>query len=271
LFKVSKVRKRKDLVIKERYYFSQYLCIEDFVMLQSKGFKRTFKHNLLLAILFAFAAGIVNVFGFVNFGIFTTNITGHIGEFALWFEQSKWAAVQKITLWITAFGFGSFTSSVIIGFFEKRKPKLSYTLPVIIEIGLLLWCLLIQKYPDQQARQILILLYAMGLQNGIVSVVSGKVVRTTHLTGMVTDVGIGLGKVVLRKGNKVFVLRSLILNLAVITSFILGAMLSALVTMDYHEKVLLIPIILLVLILIFDFRTIEKGMNKMKQLRERFT
>src|SRR5690554_7234766 len=81
-------------------------------MLQSKGFRRTFKHNLLLAILFAFAAGIVNVFGFVSFGTFTTNITGHIGEFALWFEQSKWTAVQKITLWIAAFGFGSFTSSV---------------------------------------------------------------------------------------------------------------------------------------------------------------
>lgn len=238
-------------------------------MLQSKGFRRTFKHNLLLAILFAFAAGIVNVFGFVSFGTFTTNITGHIGEFALWFEQSKWTAVQKITLWIAAFGFGSFTSSVIIGFFEKRKPKLSYTLPIVIEIGLLLWCFLIYKNFDQQAKQILILLYAMGIQNGIVSMVSGKVVRTTHLTGMVTDVGIGFGKILLRKGNRVFVLRSLLLNLAVVVSFISGAMLSAFVTIDYHENVLLIPIILLISILIYDFKTIEKGMEKMKQLRER--
>src|SRR5690554_8131764 len=209
-------------------------------MLQSKGFRRTFKHNLLLAILFAFAAGIVNVFGFVSFGTFTTNITGHIGEFALWFEQSKWTAVQKITLWIAAFGFGSFTSSVIIGFFEKRKPKLSYTLPIVIEIGLLLWCFLIHKNFDQQAKQTLILLFAMGVQNGIVSVVSGKVVRTTHLTGMVTDVGIGLGRLLLRKGNLVFLKRSLIIYFSVITMFILGGFLSALLTPKIQENVLLI-------------------------------
>jgi len=238
-------------------------------MLQSKGFRRTFKHNLFLAILFAFAAGVVNVFGFLSLGIFTTNITGHVGEFALWLEQSKWTAVLKLALWIAAFGLGSFTSSVITGFFEERKPKLSYTLPIIIEIGLLLWCFLIHPDLNQQAKQILILLYTMGIQNGIVSVVSGKVVRTTHLTGMVTDIGIGFGKMLLRKGNKIFVLRSLLLNLAVVISFISGAMLSAFVTIDYHENVLLIPIILLVSILIYDFKTMEKGIEKMKKLRER--
>lgn len=239
-------------------------------MLQSKGFKRTFKHNLLLAILFAFAAGIINVFGFVSLGIFTTNITGHVGEFALSFELSKWKAVEQMLLWIVAFGFGSFTSAIIIGLFEKRQPKLSYTLPIVIEISLLLWCFWLNKEtPSQAARQILILLYAMGLQNGIVSVVSGKVVRTTHLTGMVTDIGIGLGKLLLRIGNKIFVLRSLTLNLSVVISFILGGILSAFVTINYAENVLIIPIVLLISILIYDFRTIEKGMQKMKQLRER--
>lgn len=237
-------------------------------MLHSKGFKRTFKHNLLLAVLFAFAAGIINVFGFVSFGIFTTNITGHVGEFALWFELSKWTAVQKITLWIAAFGMGSFTSSLIIGYFEKRKPKLSYSLPVVIEIGMLLWCYLIHN-GNVQSQQVLVLLYAMGLQNGIVSVVSGKVVRTTHLTGLVTDIGISLGKVVLKKGNKIFVWRSLLLNLSIITSFMFGAMLSAAVTIDYHEQVLLIPVFLLLSILIYDFKTIEKGMEKMMQIKNR--
>lgn len=235
-------------------------------MLHSRGFKRTFKHNLLLAVLFAFAAGIVNVFGFVSFGIFTTNITGHVGEFALLFELSKWSAVKKITLWVAAFGMGSFTSSLIIGYFEKRKPKLSYSLPVVIEMVLLLWCYAIHK-EHHPTQQILILLCAMGLQNGIVSVVSGKVVRTTHLTGLVTDVGISLGKIILHKGNKVFVWRSLFLNLAIITSFIFGALLSAAVTIGYHEQALLIPVFLLFSILIYDFRTIEKGMEKIKQIK----
>lgn len=238
-------------------------------MLHSKGFQRNFRHNLFLAVFFAFVAGIVNVFGLIELGTFTTNITGHVGEFALSLELLKWAAVYKITLWIASFGFGSFTSSLIVSFFEERNPKLSYSLPIIIEITFLLWCFSINNISGQQQNQTLILLFAMGVQNGIVSVVSGKVVRTTHLTGMVTDVGIGLGKLFLKKGNLVFVKRSLIINLSVITMFISGGLLSALLTLKFQENVLLIPIILLVSILIYDLKTISIGLRKMKELKEK--
>lgn len=238
-------------------------------MLQSKGVKRTFKHNLLLAILFAFTAGIVNVYGFVNLGVFTTNITGHVGEFALWFELSRWTAVKKIALWLTVFGLGSFCSSLCVGFFKKRQPKLSYALPILVEIALLLWCFLIHNHEGQQDNQVLILLFAMGLQNGIVSVVSGNVVRTTHLTGMVTDIGIGLGKMFLKKGNKVDVRSLLLLNSAVVLSFLIGGVLGAYITLDYYEKALLIPIFLLISILIYDFKMITTAMEKMREFKER--
>src|SRR5690606_26439106 len=114
-----------------------------------------------------------------------------------------------------------------------------------------------------------ILLYAMGLQNGIVSVVSGKVVRTTHLTGMVTDLGLSLGKLLMKKGNLVFVKRNITLSFAIITSFITGGIASAFLTVSYSEKVLYIPIILLICILIYDFKTIEKSINRMKKIREK--
>lgn len=242
---------------------------KNFEMLHSKGFRRNFRHNLFLAVFFAFVAGIVNVFGLLELGTFTTNITGHVGEFALSLELLKWTAVYKITLWIAAFGFGSFTSSLIVNYFEEKKPKLSYSLPIIVEIIFLLWCFSINNQPEQKQTQTLILLFAMGIQNGIVSVVSGKVVRTTHLTGMVTDVGLGLGKLILKKGNLVFVKRSLILNISIITMFIAGGAISTYLTIRYHENVLLIPIILLVSILIYDLRTIETGLKKMKKIREK--
>src|SRR5690554_3865325 len=238
-------------------------------MLQSKGVKRTLKHNMFLAIFFAFTAGIVNIYGFVNLGVFTTNVTGHVGEFALAFELSRWLAVKKITFWPLAFGLGSFSSALIIGFFEKKHPWLSYAIPILTEIILLIWCLLIHDQHGAQSKQILILLFAMGLQNGIVSVVSGKVVRTTHLTGMITDIGIGLCKFLLRQGNKFFVLRSLLLNISVVFSFIIGGILSAFLTITYQENVLLLPIGLLISALIFDFNSITKTMNKMLRIRDR--
>src|SRR5690554_5871526 len=239
-------------------------------MLRSKGFRRTFIHNLMLAIFFAFVAGIVNVFGLIELGTFTTNITGHIGEFTVSLELLKWTTVYKITLWIASFGLGSFTSSLIVNYFEYKKPKLSYSLPIIIEIGLLFWCFSISSLPNQEYKQTLILLFAMGVQNGIISVVSGKVVRTTHLTGMVTDVGIGFGRLLLKKGNLVFLKRSLIIYLSVITMFILGGFLSALFVPRIQENVLLIPIFLLISIIFYDLKTISTGLKKMKELKEKF-
>lgn len=235
-------------------------------MLQSKGFHRTFKHNLLLAVFFAFVAGIINVYGLIDLGTFTTNITGHVGELALSAEMLDWKEAGKVIYWIASFGFGSLTASLLINYFEEKKPKWSYSLPILIEIGFLLWCFFSDKEFHFQTNT---LLFAMGIQNGIVSVVSGKVVRTTHLTGMVTDIGLGLGKLFLKKGNLVFVKRSLIINTSVITMFIVGGLLSATLTFQIHEKVLLIPVLILISILIYDLKTIESGLRKMKKIRER--
>ncbi|MFA7446689.1 MAG: YoaK family protein [Flavobacteriaceae bacterium] len=238
-------------------------------MLSSKGYERTFTHNLLLAVFFAFVAGLINVFGLINLGIFTTNLTGHVGELALSLETFHWKEARKVLFWIAAFGLGSFTSSVMVAFFEEKRQKLSYVLPIIVEILLLSWCILISSESEKNALQILILLYTMGLQNGIVSVVSGKVVRTTHLTGMVTDLGLSLGKLLMRKGNLVFVKRNITLNFAIIVSFITGGIASAFLTVSYSEKVLFIPIILLICILIYDFKTIEKSLSRMRKIREK--
>ncbi len=231
-------------------------------MLRSTGVRRTFTHNLLLAVFFAFIAGIINVFGLINLGVFTTNITGHVGELALSVETMRWQESKKVILWIFAFGFGSFTSAVLVNYLQDKMIQLSYALPIGIEIGLLIACFVLNKTPENQAIQILILLYTMGLQNGIVSVVSGKVVRTTHLTGMVTDVGIGLGKLVLKKGNQIFVRRSLLLNISIIIMFVTGGIIGTLITYKYQEKVLLIPIILLISILLYDLKVIEKHGEK---------
>lgn len=42
---------------------------------------------------------------------------------------------------------------------------------------------------------IMLLCFTMGLQNAIITKLSNAVIRTTHLTGMVTDIGIALGRI----------------------------------------------------------------------------
>lgn len=50
-------------------------------MFRHQGKNRTFKHNLQIATLLSFVAGIVNVSGFLVIRQFTTNVTGHFALF----------------------------------------------------------------------------------------------------------------------------------------------------------------------------------------------
>ena len=40
----------------------------------------------------------------------------------------------------------------------------------------------------------LVLCYIMGLQNAVITKISNAEIRTTHITGLVTDLGIEIGK-----------------------------------------------------------------------------
>src|SRR6478735_9002791 len=165
-------------------------------MFRHKGISRTFKHNIRIASLLSFVAGIVNVVGFLAVQRLTTNVTGH---FAFFVEE-----ILKVDLWegfvfflyIFFFFLGSFTSGVLVEILSKKKQRFIYILPIIIE-SLILFSVaisgeyLVAKNPDLLAYA---LLYAMGLQNSLVTLISNSAVRTTHLTGLFTDLGIELSQ-----------------------------------------------------------------------------
>jgi uncharacterized membrane protein YoaK (UPF0700 family) len=50
-------------------------------MLRHQGRSRTLKHNLQIATVLSFVAGIVNVTGFLSIHQLTTNVTGHFAQF----------------------------------------------------------------------------------------------------------------------------------------------------------------------------------------------
>jgi len=78
----------------------------------------------------------------------------------------------------------------------------------------------------------------MGLQNGMVSAYSGAVIRTTHVTGIFTDLGIYLGH--LLRGLPVDRLRLRVCVL-VAASFMLGSVVGAGLFRQLQQHSLLIP------------------------------
>ena len=86
---------------------------------------------------------------------------------------------------------------------------------------------------NQQLSGLFFAAAACGLQNGMTTHYSGAAVRTTHMTGMVTDLGIFFGKWISRKPLDPW---RLALYLVALTGFVLGGLAGALSFAKWHQN-----------------------------------
>lgn len=196
-------------------------------MLRHLGTRRAYSHNVKIAALLSLTAGFVNAAGFLGFSVLTTNVTGHAALFAERLVMQDWKTSRVVALWMTLFLAGAFLSSLIINYIG-RNQRFSYVIPLMLEgITLLLIALFGYHYDGSLVgREVFAgsLLFSMGLQNALVSLVSGSVVRTTHLTGTFTDLGIELAQLFKPEPGELFsLLRKLKLRATTIACFLTGA------------------------------------------------
>lgn len=225
-------------------------------MFRHLGTKRTYKHNVKLATLLCLTAGFVNAAGFLAFSVLTTNVTGHAALFAERIAMQDWQTAQVVALWMCLFLAGAFISSLIVSLIG-RNQQFSYVIPILIELAILLMVGLTGHQYDGSlaARELYAgsLLFVMGLQNSLVSMISGSVVRTTHLTGTFTDLGIELAQAT-QKGNRSnTILHSRIkLRLTIILFFLFGAVLGAYLFSRVHFYAFFLPVTILLYALLYD-------------------
>lgn len=230
-------------------------------MLRHTGVKRTPQHNLRLAALLGITAGFVNAAGFLGFGVLTTNVTGHAALFAENIAIQNWQTVFVVAVWMLLFLAGALFSSLIISL-NNRNQRLSYLIPILVEIAILL-CSAVYgyKYDGSLISKELFagsLLFAMGLQNSLVSMISGSIVRTTHLTGTFTDLGIELAQLFIRKKRDISILKATIkLRLFIIFSFMTGAVSGAYFFISAGFSSFYIPVAVLFFALLYDIFRIK--------------
>lgn len=245
-------------------------------MFRHQGKSRTFKHNLQIATVLSFVAGIVNVAGFLEFKQLTTNVTGH---FALFINDVSNFQVWKglvYFLYIFSFLLGSFLSSFLIEKIREKRRLNVFVWPTSIEIFLLIAIPVVYKfYPIGNSDWIVCsLLFAMGLQNSFVTQISNAVVRTTHLTGLFTDLGIELSQLFFPKVyqqrdrlQKTIKLRILIISFFFLGGFVGGYLYSK---MELKLNTLFFAATLLLFSLLYDdfkFRMI-KAKRKFRRTKE---
>ena len=163
------------------------------------GQHRTAATNRLLGALLAFNAGAVNAGGFLVVAMYTSHMTGFASLLADNLVLGNMTLVLGAVGALLAFTTGAAVTAIMVNWARQHGLRSEYALPLLLEAVLLLvfglmGATLGRQTPFAVPLTVLLLSFTMGLQNALVSKISASQIRTTHMTGIVTDIGIELGK-----------------------------------------------------------------------------
>ena len=160
--------------------------------------QRTISH---LGFALAFVAGAANAGAFLAVGLYTSHMTGILSSMADNLALGEIGLVMGAVGAVFSFLLGAMTSAIMINYGRRRAWRSQFALPLLLEAGLfLVFGLMGSTLAGVTGlfvpATVMLLCFTMGLQNAVITKISGAVIRTTHLTGIVTDLGIELGKLV---------------------------------------------------------------------------
>ena len=163
------------------------------------GQHRTAATNRMLGGLLAFNAGAINAGGFLLVHMYTSHMTGFASMLADNIVLGNTKLVLGAAGALLAFTAGAAFTAVLVNWSRHHWLRSEYALPLLVEAVLLLVFGLMGGTLDRQTPfavplTLLVLAFTMGLQNALVSKISASQIRTTHMTGVITDLGIELGK-----------------------------------------------------------------------------
>ncbi|QQL50503.1 YoaK family protein [Mucilaginibacter ginkgonis] len=198
-------------------------------MLRQEKENRSLRENLMLASSTAFVSGIVNVVCLLAFLAFSSNVTGHVANLANHVVQQNYHEIGIFLIWLFMFFAGAFAATFIIRSVQEKSLYKANATIIGIEIILMLAAALYAHHLYQETqfeKEVLIslMLFVMGLQNSMVSTISGGLIKTSHLTGLFTDLGGEVAEWFHPKTAKTTVIRNKILiRLTILGFYFIGA------------------------------------------------
>jgi uncharacterized membrane protein YoaK (UPF0700 family) len=178
-------------------------CLADIlfgiVMLIKVGAARTSNIDLVLAGLLSSIAGALNAVGFLIAGSFTANMTGNISAFADYVADGAIPIAFSFLGLVGAFICGAAIAAFAIQAGDRRHLRSVYALAIAAEAIILVLvgsALVMSSATETETFLVIVLSFVMGLQNAVTTMISRARVRTTHVSGMATDIGIELAALV---------------------------------------------------------------------------
>ena len=172
--------------------------------------ERSERTNLHLGMALAVVAGALNAGGFLAVGQYTSHMTGIVSSVADNLALARGAAILAGIGSLVAFICGAATTAILVNRARRHAWANLYSAPLSLEALLLLIFGAIGAVGSRLAMPggmlafltVALLCYVMGLQNALITKISNAEIRTTHVTGLVTDVGISIGRAIYQRGNR---------------------------------------------------------------------
>lgn len=149
--------------------------------------------NRHLACFLAFIAGAADVGGLLALGQYTSHVSGVVAGMAAQVASGSGALFLAGLAVAASFLAGAVLTTLLVRWGRRHALESEFALPLVVESLLLLAFSLAGR--GFARADVGLLAFAMGLQNAMITKISDAVIRTTHLTGMVTDIGIALGRI----------------------------------------------------------------------------
>ncbi|MBJ9985232.1 DUF1275 domain-containing protein [Acinetobacter sp. S40] len=191
------------------------------------------------AFLLAMNAGMINVLSLITvLHQSISHMTGNVSMLAMDLVDFRFSNVLYLFLVVICFVIGSFYSGFILGnsqFLLGRR----YGVPLsLVALFIFISWLLLPYFPRYG---LLWACAAMGIQNAMVSHYKGTIIRTTHLSGVLTDIGLALGY---KARGLPLDKRRITLHLLILIGFFLGGIIAAVIHPFLSIQAFLVPAIL---------------------------
>ncbi len=235
--------------------------------------ERTHQEDRRLALWLATSAGLLNAIALGAFGFFPSHMTGNTSQFSSEVSSTDLNDIIFFATIILAFVTGAIVARIIVLWGIVHNVRLIFCQVLFIE-GLLLAGVSLYEmffHTFTTNREIIVFLCGlMGIHNSTSTQLSGGRVRSTHITGTLTDAGISLASVVvamLRRdyskdtaGQK----NQLITHLTTLFSFITGSIAGLILFRWFGFNAMLALGVILVLVAAFSIVSTSLRVRKVR-------
>lgn len=168
-------------------------------MLIKRKRPRSHKEDRYLALFLSSTAGILNALALGAFGFFPSHMSGNTSQISNEVSHSDFYDALFLGSMLCAFFMGAFLTRILVIWGTRRHLRTIFCLVLLTEGGLLTLMALFELLfysTSNNNEAIVFLAFLMGIHNTNSTQLSDGRVRSTHITGTLTDAGIALGSLI---------------------------------------------------------------------------